>query len=213
MNDDPITDPIAEQLHAFRERYTNRRTVPWALLSDAEKLVAAAAAYHRDRYNTTLAALRNEHDRETSKYRSQIEAQQETIATQERLLKEKRTLNEARRAAENEHVEVTIRSDGYEDWCVADLEEIAFRLRCGGATDETHVSMASNRAIALVPVPDLVRLDRPRPPEPPDRPDPLPYPGAVNRGPRRTALWRLALLIGVPFVASVLLALVWVVIL
>ncbi len=207
MSDETTNDdPIGAQLRDFRERYTNRRTVPWQLLDEAERLVAASVEYQRLRYDLSLLTLREEHERTLVQLRDRVESQDQRIQRQAQQLEEKRALAEARRAAQGDQVEVTIRSDGYQDWCVADLEEIAYRLRCGGATDTTHVSMESNRAVALVPVPELVKLDRPQ------LPTSQTNRGIVETEQRKYEPWKLAALAVAPFAAGALLALLLLVI-
>jgi hypothetical protein len=95
-------------------------------------------------------------------------------------LTEDRKLQEARQA---EGDEVRVRIDrALGGWTVADLEEVAYRLRCGGAADDTLIKWAEYSVSALVPAPDLVTLSRPRPvvpaityvPAPPETHPPMP---------------------------------------
>lgn len=198
---DPKRDPIAEQLAEWRERFTNRRTVPWEMLELAEAMIRAAAEHHRHQYEVALATLREEHAARVEVLQSTIDGQSSTIDSLKRQAEERRSLNEARRDAGDGDAEVTIRRDDHlKAWRLSDLEEIAFRLRCGGATDDTPVDMASNRAIAVVPVPNLVTLEH-RPTQRELQPVSAPPPPVG----RRLSLpeWRLALGLAVVALSAV----------
>lgn len=73
-----------------------------------------------------------------------------------RVLEGKRVLKEERER-DGDDVKVTIER-GVGGWSVADIEEIAYRLRAGGATDETEVHLSTTRVAAHVPDPNVVTL-------------------------------------------------------
>lgn len=69
----------------------------------------------------------------------------------------KRALKEER-ARDGEMVRVAFdRPSGF-DWTLADIEEMAYRMRLGGADDETVVNTASHEVSTWVPDPNMVRL-------------------------------------------------------
>ncbi|WP_067428494.1 hypothetical protein [Nocardioides jensenii] len=189
---EPVIDPFARQLELFRERFANRRTVPWEMFRAAEDLVRGSAEYHRiqldvsrEEHQAEITRLREEHEKRMDVLRSTLEAQRSTNNLLEQQAQERRSLYEARRSTGPEGAEVTIRRDDYlKSWRLQDLEEIAFRLRCGGATDDTAVDMASNRAVAVVPAPNMVTLEHR--PAPPERRAPLTIPSAPRPEPAGT---------------------------
>lgn len=130
----------------------------------------------------------------------------------EEALSEKRTIREEREAAREEGETDVVISNGYVGWTVAGLEEIAYRLRSGGAIDDTPVEVSQSHARASVPAPNVVTLDhRPKEPAPPEAP---------TQQPLRTPfdlIWRLcdrrpALLMTMSLVLGIALSFIWLVI-
>lgn len=158
-------DPIAERLDAWADEYRGRRTVPGQMLDDARDLVRAAASYHARRARAELAAQAHAHDttvdrleRQADHLRDLLTAARKVQTEQQALVAEKTRLREEREQHDHE-VQVTIgRTLG--GWRVADLEEVAYRLRAGGAVDDTPVEMSTHTAKAKVPAPNLVPLVR-----------------------------------------------------
>lgn len=72
---------------------------------------------------------------------------------------EKRFLREARKR-DGSDVEVTIDREYGSFWTIADIEEIAYRLRAAGGTDDTEVKSTTQTFTASVPDPNVVTLGR-----------------------------------------------------
>jgi hypothetical protein len=151
----PRSNHHYDELARLRSKYRDKRTIGWQLLDDCiqlvESTVAENDAYQAGRLDETQAD--NERLRE---HLASARAQVKKLADE---LSEKRTLREERER-QGDEVKVSI-DRSLKGWQVSDLEEIAYRLRCGGAVDETPVKVTDYTASALVPAPDLVRLERP----------------------------------------------------
>lgn len=158
----------AERLAEWRQTYTDRRTIPWEMLKAAEAILewgvrdaerSANVAVHRAEAKLEEAHAETERVRES--LTSNIETLRKHRDMLQRQIDEKRTIAETR-SKEGDEVRVQIARPDWKGWQIADLEEIAYRLRCGGAVDETPVKIDSREASALVPAPDLVKLESPR---------------------------------------------------
>lgn len=151
-----------EELYAIRDRYQNKRTLGYALVDSCLKLVDSAMLEERARWSGKLEQALEEVGRE----RKTLDRVREDNKRLRASLEEKTVLREARTRDGDEEVRVTIdRSLG--GWCVSDLEEVAYRLRSGGAEDETPVKITDYSITANVPAPNLIPLTRPsKTPEP-----------------------------------------------
>lgn len=159
------------RLTGLLEEYTGRRSASAEVVRQVADIAVGYATEADRRAEQAVADAATAHAAIVERLEDQATAQRDQIARLTDLLEEKRKLREAREKA-GEEVQVTIdRTLG--GWTVADLEEIAYRLRCGGAIDDTTVKLTDYTATALVPAPDLVRLDRPTPTR---QPDPRPAP-------------------------------------
>lgn len=146
-----------ERLQDWRDTYTDRRTIGRQMLDRAEKLVKDAIAENTAYFEGKIEQAQETAERWEKHYR----LAEEQRSNLKRMLDEKRTLAETR-SKEGEEVRVQIARPDWKGWQICDLEEIAYRLRCGGAVDETPVKIDSREASALVPAPDLVKLESPR---------------------------------------------------
>lgn len=199
-----ITHDAMADLEAWRSRYSNRRTIAYAMLDEvyalANEAIALAEAKAEARADGRIAELERQREREQSyleTYRTRVRQLEDEVA-------EKRRLREEREQSGDE-VQVHIGRSLGGSWLVSDLEEIAYRLRCGGATDDTPVKVTEYTATAKVVAPELVPLSRPS-----ERPAlmPAPLPDHV-----RFVARRLAALMGAAFVLGVLVVLLGLVVL
>lgn len=78
-----------------------------------------------------------------------------------RELSARNILDEERLDLADDPGRVRIRFNGPGGWLLKDLEEIAYRLRLGGAVDTTVVEVWEYGIEAKVPAPDMVHLDPP----------------------------------------------------
>lgn len=192
-------DPIAEQLDEWRERYANRRTVSWQMLNEAARLVEASQRYHARlaqaeiaRVEDRLAALEEQHASELERAEQRLEQQRNRAeraeAAEQAYRKQQTNLREERETVDD-GVQVRIeapRIPGYGDrthprpWTLGELETMMYRLRAGGATDDTEVRFKHEHAEACIPFPEMVleptrevaRRPEPRLPDPGRRPSP-----------------------------------------
>lgn len=163
-------DTFTSRLERRLKDHAGRRTINAGMIRDVAQ---EAYGYVAEQ----LAAPQAERDDQLVKLEGVVERlekrlhdQSATIRAQADLLDEKRTIREARSKADDDQVEVTF-ANGYTGWTVEGLEEIAYRLRLGGAVDDTKVSITDSRATGLVADPTLVQLDM-RPPAP-RKPEPM----------------------------------------
>lgn len=159
MSDDELVMPpalepyevdFAANLRRWRSDYTDRRTVPWQLLREAESLVnqgvAEAAAFYAGQLVEVgrRAAMVDELMKERDVLLAELE--------------NGRTIYQSTKAADTEGlVSITV-ARGISGWTIADLEEAAYRLRCGGGEDDTPVDIDVHSAKAVVPAPNLIPL-------------------------------------------------------
>ena len=178
---DRAADAYDAQLTALLEEYAGRRSVAAELVRQVADLAVGHAAEADRRADQRVETLTAGHAAVIERLEERTEIYKTLVEQLKTTLTEKRTLLEER-AQQGEEVKVTIgRSLG--GWQVADLEEVAYRLRCGGAFDETPVKVTDWTASALVPAPNLVPLTRPdRTPQPQHRPEPLPDPEVPDGG-------------------------------
>jgi hypothetical protein len=173
------------RLTALLEEYAGRRSAAAELVRQVADLAVGHAAEADRNARALIVTLNTRQDMAIESLERQLDQAREHNRTLQAQLDDKRRLVEERKAATSgEEVQVTI-GHSLGSWQVADLEEVAYRLRCGGAVDETPVKVTEWAAAALVPAPNLVPLTRPdRTPPPPERPTPLPDPVHVDeRGP------------------------------
>lgn len=153
----------AEKLEALRDRYTNRRSIAWQFVEETLALVEQRSEELELAYTTASEAEREAtkraHRDEVVRLEKSRDEWKTMCQTAHEHLDERRTIRqELEQAAGADDSKVTI-SNGYVGWTVAGLEEVAYRLRTGGAIDETPVDVEKSRAVAMVPAPNLVQLD------------------------------------------------------
>lgn len=152
-----------QELTALLEEYAGRRSAAAHLIRHVAALAVGHAAAAETRADQMLETLASKHAGVIEYLEQQLTASRESVSTYQRILDEKRTLTEQRKsAADPDYTEVIIGND-YRGWTVAQLEEIAYRLRTGGAVDDTPVAIDNHRATAIVPAPNMVTLAPPPP--------------------------------------------------
>lgn len=151
-------DTFTAKLERLLGDYAERRTIQAHMIRDVAKLAYGHIAEQ-------LAQPQTERDAQVAKLEGVIERLEkryaergDTIRRLDAALEEKRSIHEARSKADDDQVEVTF-TNGYKGWTVEQLEEIAYRLRLGGATDDTRVDITAHSAKGLVVDPTLVQLD------------------------------------------------------
>ncbi len=189
------TDPIEQRLADWRASYTDRRTIPRQMVDEADLLIRTAVRAAQYASTVALEQQRVAHQEEVTRLERSLDLARRTAAEAHRirteheaLVAEKVRLREER---EQDGEEVTVKmTRTLGGWVLGDLEEIAYRLRCGGAVDDTALEWRQHTISANVPAPNLVPLVRPgelraerlneacRAPE--HQPDP-PAPDVTNR--------------------------------
>lgn len=198
------TSTYDAQLTELLKEYAGRRSAAAEVVRRVAEVAVGHAAEADRRAQQLVETLTAGQIAVVDRLEKQLADSRETTSGLMAALDEKRALREER-SQDGEEVKVTIgRSQG--SWKVGDLEEVAYRLRCGGAVDDTPVKVTEYTAAALVPAPNLVPLTRPdRVPPPPERPAPLPNPVHVPE--HRPVNWARVAIVGQAIVL-VLLALV-----
>lgn len=155
-------DPIASLLEEFRDEYSNRRTVPYELLTHAIALVEASGRYHA----AATARVRAEYEERLGVVKRTVEVQKDVIDRLEAAtgagLSEERQRAIGKDGGGLGLVEVTFRRDPLRArWWVSDLEEVAFRVRNAGGTDDTPVELREHSIAARVPDANQITLASP----------------------------------------------------
>lgn len=150
-----------ERLTGLLSEFSTRRSVQAQMVREVAELAAGRVA-EVEAFHAAQAAAQAEQLERIQERERALHAQ---VAALHRQLDEKRSLREER-DEQGEEVQVRIARSLGGAWRVGDLEEIAYRLRCGGAVDDTAVKVTEHTATALVPAPDLVPLSRPTPLDP-----------------------------------------------
>lgn len=190
-----------DRLEHLRRRYEGTRSTARVAIAEAIELagqaIRDAELVEAARADGRIAEAERWRERE----QSYLETYRKRVRQLEDELAEKRRLREEREESGNE-VQVKIARGLGGAWTIADLEEIVYRLRCGGGTDDTPVKVTEYTATANVVAPELVPLTRPgaQPPlviKPPEH--------VVPSVGETFVLRRLALLVGIAFVLGVVL--------
>lgn len=172
-------DTFDARLTRCVKEYADRRTIQAHMVRAVAEL---AYGYVAEQLAATDREQATERDAQVAKLEGVIERLEEhqkvlrsTNAHLTKALNEKHTIREEREAARGDgDTQVTIRND-YKGWTVAMLEEVAYRLRSGGAVDGTPVDVDQHRAVADVPAPNTVTLEAPtRVPNAPSEPHVMP---------------------------------------
>lgn len=161
---------FAEQLDDAVAFYEGRRTVQAEAVRRVVEVARAALAESQTAADQYLAGVKATHTEETAWLRAHIEQER---ARADGYLELKRLKESHEQHGPNADATVTIRA-GLGGWQLSHLEEIAYRLRCGGGEDETPIEVTKHVVTAHLPAPSLVPLDRPGAvPRVPERPSPL----------------------------------------
>lgn len=166
------TDDLTFEARLARalEEHAGSRTIKAQLIRDVAELALGRVAELQAQHAAELEALAERHAGQLEGQASAHEARvarleksrddwQQLCQSAQARLDERRTIRqELEQSAGADDCKVTIATD-YHGWTVAGLEEIAYRLRTGGASDETPVDVSGSRAVAMVPAPNLVQLD------------------------------------------------------
>lgn len=168
---EPLTYDSDRLIRDWRDRYTGRRTVSWQMLHDAEVLVRDAIArereqelrqakierdYELERREREAERVKVEYERREDRLRRQLaEAEAKIAAMSPRMT----LMREERETVEDGTVvrllAPTVPSYGDKSnprpWRLGELEDVTYRLRIGGATDETEVRFKWDAIEACVP--------------------------------------------------------------
>lgn len=168
----PDWSTFTNQLERTLRDYADRRTIHAGMIRDVAEIAYGYVAEQ-------LAAPTTERDQLAAKLQGVIERLEERLdqerernAQWRKAVEEQRILREKREAADDGLIDVRF-ENSRRHWTVEDLEDIAYRLRLGGGSDDTVVEMSEWFARAKVVDPTLVSLDLARNPEPPRKPEPM----------------------------------------
>lgn len=152
------------------EEHAGSRTIRAQMIRDVAELALGRVAELQAQHAAELDALAQRHagalegqafthEARVARLEKDRDDWQQLCQSAQKRLDEKRTIRqELEQAAGADDCKVIIATD-YHGWTVAGLEEIAYRLRTGGAGDDTPVDVRGSRAVAMVPAPNLVQLD------------------------------------------------------
>lgn len=146
-------NPYHEQFERLREAYSQRRGLVPEMLEEADRVLQAAIEYERAQCEAEVTQARSEIDRQV---KLRFDAQRQTEKAIE-AYSSQTSLFETRTKSGDL---VKVKMDKHRDqWTVADIEEVAYRLRMGGATDDSPIKLESGYMIGLVPDATMVKLD------------------------------------------------------
>lgn len=164
-------NPYYRGIESLRRTYGDRRGLVPEMLARAEDLMEKSIEHERAAMSGRIEQAQAEADRaveraeaKAERYRELQQKALENSQTLSDLLDEKRTLRDERQR-DGEEVKVTIGRD-YRGWWLKDLEEVAYRLRMGGAVDDTPIEVGEYSIRANVPDPNMVSLAAPERPKP-----------------------------------------------
>lgn len=186
-NDEGLT--FEARLARALEEHAGSRTIKAQLVRDVAELALGRVAELQAQHAIALEAQAAAHAAALERVEKSRDEWRELCQSANERLDERRTIRqELEQSAGDTDARVTI-TNGYVGWTVAGLEEIAYRLRTGGAGDDTPVEVDKARAVAMVPAPNLVQLDA-SPKAVPHLAPPLPNPVVAEGGLRVD--WRVA---------------------
>lgn len=145
-------NPYYEQLERLRDAYSQRRGLVPEMLYEAEKIMGAALEYKDAQCQGRVDEAHRETDRQT-KWR--LDAEERLREAQQQI----RSDHELREYRTQDGVSAKVAFSLPGHWQVSHLEEIAYRLRCGGATDDSPVKIDNGQIRGWVPDASVVRLD------------------------------------------------------
>lgn len=165
------------ELDEIQGRYRDKRSVAYRLLGEVLEVARSAVAEAEGRADGRIV--------EVERYHQSTKDLADVLRRRVAQLEDQRRLVDDRFEHGPDAAQVSIRhalNDG-QGWTVAELEEVAYRVRTGGGTDETRVKVTDSHAVAVVPAPYMVDLSIG-----PSRPAGLPDPVVPDHGPRRSVL-------------------------
>lgn len=174
MTDLDQPDPIEASLAEFRERFANRRTVPYEMFQFAERLVRASTEYHArqardaaaaadERAQVVIDAANAEHARLLEQVR-RLEADAAEWRTRYQDYKRDQTnLRESRETIDDGTlVKINApRISSWGDktiprpWTLEELEMLTHRMRMAGGDDQLEVRFKHEHVEATVPIPEF----------------------------------------------------------
>lgn len=168
-------NPYYNGMQSLRRAYGDRRGLVPEMLNRADDLMTKSIAHAEARTAGRIEQAQADADRVVEQAEAKVDHEREMRRKAEErarnlqaTLDEKRTFRD-KRMRDGDDVEVTILRD-VSGWQVADLEEIAYRLRLGGAVDDTPIEIDKTAIRSHVPDPNVVSLARPERAKP-DLPD------------------------------------------
>lgn len=163
------TNPYQNSLSRLYSDYADRRGWGRDMLFQATDLAEKAIEHAEKEAATQIAAAEariegriEQAQTEADRQRDECEGARRHARSLQALLDEKRTLRDERQR-DGEEVKVTIGRD-HRGWQLGDLEEVAYRMRMGGAVDDTPIKVGEYSISGNVPDPNMVslaRLERP----------------------------------------------------
>lgn len=146
-------NPYHEQFEQLRDAYSQRRGLVPEMLGEADRVLQQAIQYERGLCDAAVAQARSEADRQV---KLRIDAQRRAEKAIEHFSSQTSLFETRAKSGDL----VKVKMDKHRDqWTVADIEEVAYRLRMGGATDDSPVKLESGYMLGLVPDATLVKLD------------------------------------------------------
>lgn len=221
-------DPIAEQMHEWRELFQNRRTVPWQMFDAAERLIRASHTHHARHLEAhrlatvqALDELKAAHVAEIGRLQDALERERRlrvAAETSEREYRQRQTNLREQRETTDDGTLVRIAQPKFKSygdremarpWTLEELGVIEQRFRLAGGTDDTEVRFKHEHVEATVPFPELALEWPSRPPATPEGSDPRS--GTLMARPDDPAKARLVVysLVSVLLCAALIWSLVW----
>jgi hypothetical protein len=165
-----------ERLHTLAEQFRQRRTVEAQFVARVCSLVDSLVAELRAEYAGRVAGMEAAHEAALTRLQDkvdQVTAERDAATARHQAVVEGRRLQATTSVDEyNGNTNVLIRradNSGDNVWTLAELEEIAHRLRQGGGTDDTLIITRRDSMGAVIEAPEMVVGKAP----PPDRPAPI----------------------------------------
>lgn len=148
------------KLGQLRMAYPNARSTTRQVVEQAIKLADELVHDAEVAAEARADGRIEQAERQVEQHRHTADVLRTRTRQLEEQLAEKRRLYEERQES-GEEVQVKIGRSLGGSWTIGDLEEIIYRLRCGGGTDDTPVTVNDYTATAKVVAPNLVPLVRP----------------------------------------------------
>lgn len=189
---DPLTYDSDRLIREWRDRYTNRRTISWQMLGDAEVLVRDAIIREREQERRQAKS-----EREWDLERRERRVEDAERLHEQRIDRLRRELAEARQKIDSLSPRQTLMREeretvdngtvvrllaptvpSYGDksaprpWMLGELEDVIHRLRMGGADESVEVRFKRDAIEACVPFAEFALAPAGRSPSPRTEPAP-----------------------------------------